>query len=143
MITDTTNPAIPSEAELTALANRLMGALDGSPLHEAESLGSGAYGPAWDWAEQAVEPSQSVSYAPTVVSQRQAENREIRASVAGPSGPSSASDRDKQTIIGSKSLAQIKADFPILAERVNGHPLIWMDNGATTQRPRAVIHRLT
>ncbi len=36
-----------------------------------------------------------------------------------------------------------KADFPILSERVNGRPLIWLDNGATTQKPRAVIDRLT
>jgi cysteine desulfurase/selenocysteine lyase len=36
----------------------------------------------------------------------------------------------------------IRADFPILRERVNGRPLIWFDNGATTQKPRAVINRL-
>jgi cysteine desulfurase/selenocysteine lyase len=36
-----------------------------------------------------------------------------------------------------------KADFPILSERVNGRPLIWLDNGATTQKPRSVIDRLT
>ena len=35
-----------------------------------------------------------------------------------------------------------RSDFPILAERVNGRPLIWLDNGATTQKPRAVIDRL-
>jgi cysteine desulfurase/selenocysteine lyase len=37
----------------------------------------------------------------------------------------------------------IRRDFPILAERVNGLPLIWFDNAATTQKPRAVIDRLT
>jgi cysteine desulfurase/selenocysteine lyase len=36
-----------------------------------------------------------------------------------------------------------RADFPILSERVNGRPLIWLDNGATTQKPRAVIDRLS
>ncbi|ADG98251.1 cysteine desulfurase, SufS subfamily [Segniliparus rotundus DSM 44985] len=36
----------------------------------------------------------------------------------------------------------VRADFPILAERVNGHPLIWFDNAATTQKPQAVIDRL-
>ena len=36
-----------------------------------------------------------------------------------------------------------RADFPILSERVNGRPLIWLDNGATTQKPRPVIDRLT
>ncbi|MGW5319213.1 family 2A encapsulin nanocompartment cargo protein cysteine desulfurase [Nocardia thailandica] len=36
----------------------------------------------------------------------------------------------------------VRADFPILAEQVNGHPLVWFDNAATTQKPRAVIDRL-
>ncbi|MDX1491751.1 MAG: cysteine desulfurase [Pseudohongiellaceae bacterium] len=33
----------------------------------------------------------------------------------------------------------IRADFPILAQEVNGHPLVYLDNGATTQKPNAVI----
>lgn len=37
----------------------------------------------------------------------------------------------------------VRADFPILSETVNGRPLIWFDNAATTQKPRAVIDRLT
>jgi cysteine desulfurase/selenocysteine lyase len=37
----------------------------------------------------------------------------------------------------------IRRDFPILAEHVNGRPLIWLDNAATTQKPKAVIDRLT
>ena len=37
----------------------------------------------------------------------------------------------------------IRQDFPILQERVNGKPLIWFDNAATTQKPRCVIDRLT
>ncbi len=36
-----------------------------------------------------------------------------------------------------------RRDFPILAERVNGKPLVWLDNGATTPKPRAVIDRLS
>jgi len=36
----------------------------------------------------------------------------------------------------------IRRDFPILAERVNGHQLIWLDNAATTQKPQQVIDRL-
>lgn len=39
-------------------------------------------------------------------------------------------------------VAAIRRDFPILAERVNGKPLIWLDNAATTQKPQAVIDRL-
>ena len=37
---------------------------------------------------------------------------------------------------------QVRRDFPILQERVNGRPLVWLDNAATTQKPQAVIDRL-
>jgi cysteine desulfurase / selenocysteine lyase len=37
----------------------------------------------------------------------------------------------------------IKKDFPILGEYVNGKPLIWLDNAATTQKPKVVIDRLS
>jgi cysteine desulfurase / selenocysteine lyase len=37
---------------------------------------------------------------------------------------------------------QARRDFPILQERVNGRPLVWLDNAATTQKPRVVIDRL-
>lgn len=36
-----------------------------------------------------------------------------------------------------------RRNFPILSERVNGKPLIWLDNAATTHKPRAVIDRLS
>jgi cysteine desulfurase / selenocysteine lyase len=39
-------------------------------------------------------------------------------------------------------VARIRADFPILQRQVNGHPLIYLDNGATTQKPRQVIDAL-
>ncbi|HEX5657937.1 MAG TPA: family 2A encapsulin nanocompartment cargo protein cysteine desulfurase, partial [Polyangiales bacterium] len=39
-------------------------------------------------------------------------------------------------------VASIRRDFPILSEVVNGHPLVWLDNAATTQKPQAVIDRL-
>ena len=37
----------------------------------------------------------------------------------------------------------IRHDFPILDQEVNGRPLIWLDNAATTQKPQAVIDRLS
>jgi cysteine desulfurase / selenocysteine lyase len=37
----------------------------------------------------------------------------------------------------------LRAQFPTLAERVNGHPLVYLDSAATTQRPRAVLDALT
>jgi cysteine desulfurase/selenocysteine lyase len=36
-----------------------------------------------------------------------------------------------------------RADFPILGESVNGHPLVYLDNAATTQKPRSVIDALS
>jgi cysteine desulfurase/selenocysteine lyase len=39
-------------------------------------------------------------------------------------------------------VTSIRNDFPILREKVNGYPLIWLDNAATTQKPQAVIDRL-
>jgi len=35
--------------------------------------------------------------------------------------------------------AEIRDQFPILHQEVNGHPLVYLDNGATSQKPRAVI----
>jgi cysteine desulfurase / selenocysteine lyase len=37
----------------------------------------------------------------------------------------------------------IKRDFPVLQQNVHGKPLIWLDNAATTQKPQAVIDRLS
>ncbi|CAG0954293.1 cysteine desulfurase / selenocysteine lyase [Methylophilaceae bacterium] len=37
----------------------------------------------------------------------------------------------------------VRQDFPILGELVNGRPLIWFDNAATTQKPQAVIDRIS
>ncbi len=39
--------------------------------------------------------------------------------------------------------ASIRADFPILKLRVHGKPLVYLDNAATTQKPQAVIERLS
>lgn len=36
----------------------------------------------------------------------------------------------------------IRKDFPILQRRVNGKPLVWLDNSATTQKPLSVINEL-
>ena len=37
----------------------------------------------------------------------------------------------------------IREDFPILKETINGKPLIWFDNAATTQKPQSVIDRIS
>lgn len=38
---------------------------------------------------------------------------------------------------------KLREDFPILAEKVYGKPLVYLDNAASAQKPRAVIERLT
>lgn len=37
----------------------------------------------------------------------------------------------------------VRQDFPILHQQVNGHPLVYLDNAATTQKPRAVIDAIS
>ena len=35
-------------------------------------------------------------------------------------------------------VAAIRQDFPILRQQIRGKPLVYLDNAATTQKPRAV-----
>ncbi len=39
-------------------------------------------------------------------------------------------------------VAAIRADFPILAQQLNGNPLVYFDNAATTQKPASVIETI-
>ena len=43
----------------------------------------------------------------------------------------------------SYDLEQIRQDFPILQRQVYGRPLVYLDNGATTQKPRCVVEAMT
>ncbi|CAM3004548.1 cysteine desulfurase [Paracoccus aminovorans] len=38
---------------------------------------------------------------------------------------------------------KVRADFPILSTQVNGRPLVYLDNGASAQKPRQVIDAIT
>ena len=40
------------------------------------------------------------------------------------------------------NLDKIRADFPILKEKVNGKPLVYFDNAATSQKPQCVLDEL-
>lgn len=50
----------------------------------------------------------------------------------------------QQTVINKAgfSIDSVRADFPILSRKVNGKPLIYLDNGATAQKPQVVIDEL-
>ena len=41
------------------------------------------------------------------------------------------------------NISKIREDFPILSRTVYGKPLVYLDNGATTQKPRCVVESIT
>jgi cysteine desulfurase/selenocysteine lyase len=43
------------------------------------------------------------------------------------------------TLVPAFDVARVREDFPILHTQVHGKPLVYLDNAATTQKPRAVI----
>ena len=45
--------------------------------------------------------------------------------------------------IAALDVERIRADFPVLAERVHGKQLVYLDNAATSQKPRAVIDAMS
>ena len=40
------------------------------------------------------------------------------------------------------NINKIRNDFPILSKKINGHQLVYLDNAATTHKPRSVINSL-
>ncbi|MGA2529700.1 MAG: family 2A encapsulin nanocompartment cargo protein cysteine desulfurase [Acidimicrobiales bacterium] len=58
---------------------------------------------------------------------------------ASTSGPHSPSPREAYPAF---HIDAVRRDFPILSERVHGRQLVWLDNGATTQKPQVVIDRM-
>ena len=44
-----------------------------------------------------------------------------------------------QEIASGLDVERIRADFPILRQQAHGHPLVYLDNAATSQKPKAVI----
>ncbi len=162
---------IPGEQELEALANSLFPDLDPvrcaegterlaesgdtSVIYEAAAKAENYYngfggGYFSEYEKLAAEltngaagyesaPAQASGYSPAVMSEAQAAGYTPK-SPAAAAAPVSAGNN---IVVGTKTLEQIRADFPILKEVINGHPLVWLDNGATTQRPQAVIDRLS
>jgi cysteine desulfurase/selenocysteine lyase len=94
----------------------------------------------------------NTSYAPSVLSVTQAAENDRQITVPTSFDENAASSKESHgnattsrndtIVIGGKTLSQIRGDFPILSEKINGNPLVWLDNGATTQRPSVVIERL-
>jgi len=53
-----------------------------------------------------------------------------------PSDSAKAAARD---LVAGFDVERVRSDFPILHQRVNGHQLVYLDNAATSQKPKAVI----
>ncbi|NWF65629.1 MAG: aminotransferase class V-fold PLP-dependent enzyme, partial [Chloroflexi bacterium] len=45
-------------------------------------------------------------------------------------------------VLDAVELDEIRDDFPILHQQVHGKPLVYLDNAATSQKPRVVIEAL-
>jgi cysteine desulfurase/selenocysteine lyase len=48
-----------------------------------------------------------------------------------------------QEQVGERSVASIRADFPILHQQINGKPLVYLDNAASSQHPQSVIDAIS
>ena len=94
----------------------------------------------WEPSRQVTPPngSRQNAYQPAVISLKEAES-----GVTAHESPETIfTGKNSGIMVGNKSLEDIRRDFHILSEKVHGHDLVWLDNGATTQRPQAVIDRL-
>ncbi|MDR1451114.1 MAG: cysteine desulfurase [Helicobacteraceae bacterium] len=107
---------LPGEAELAALASRFFPEFGESAARDSFTPVVGSNG-----------------YAPVV----EAYYGEVKRC-----GGELARDRSSAVSIGARSLESIRADFPVLSETIDGKRIAWLDNAATTQKPRAVIDRL-
>ena len=140
---------VPTAAQIAQMANELFPELSydytdaGALYPQAEAVAESTKG---------LFGYEPVSYAPAVVSQEEAKERDRRVDVptsldgeytaVGENSNKNTAGRNDSIIVGSRTLRQIRDDFPILNENINGSSLVWLDNGATTQKPQAVIDRL-
>jgi cysteine desulfurase/selenocysteine lyase len=44
--------------------------------------------------------------------------------------------------VAAKPFAEVRADFPVLDREINGHPLVYLDSAASSQKPRQVIETM-
>jgi cysteine desulfurase/selenocysteine lyase len=126
---DASLPAVPSKDTLPSATNPFAAPLDaeapqlpGTVAHPLDYRAPSTHDP-----ERQARPLEPVGVVP----------------VLAPAGAPTDVPRELNLSSYSFDVEAIRRDFPILRERVNGRPLIWLDNGATTQKPQSVIDRLT
>ncbi len=61
----------------------------------------------------------------------------------GQTAPKDVSSSSNPSLLLSLNPATLRRDFPILERLVHGKPLVYLDNGATSQKPRAVINAIS
>jgi cysteine desulfurase/selenocysteine lyase len=125
-------------AFLTALANELYTA-DG-PLEEVAAEMPAPAAPPVNWQDPGLFRGLAEEFMPPMpaglpeaAAPAQPAGSEAYYFLAQPAPPSSRSFQ----------VEAIRQDFPILHQTVHGKPLVWLDNAATTQKPRRVIDALT
>jgi len=59
--------------------------------------------------------------------------------ISGGAGSGVHPDHSVANPSGAFDVESVRNDFPALHQRVNGHPLIWLDNAATTHKPQSVL----
>jgi cysteine desulfurase / selenocysteine lyase len=129
---------IPTETELHALAEELSKV----PVPHIPETGLASTAPQIPGAAVSPNPSEfSVGYAFLKEIRQLVASPAIETSVVSPVSPGDISLLNLSS--EPFDVAAIRRDFPILEERVNGKPLVWLDNAATTQKPKSVIDRLS
>lgn len=66
-----------------------------------------------------------------------------RACARGGIGYGDGMEIEGKQAMDAEALAAVRADFPILGRYFDGKPLVYLDNAASTQKPRAVIERVS
>ncbi|HEY0219637.1 MAG TPA: aminotransferase class V-fold PLP-dependent enzyme, partial [Afipia sp.] len=140
---------LPRELDLAALPSRLDGALSFVP-----DLDKSAHPFGNQSAPVAAVPGSSSYYfleaSPAVSNPDEAARvtpfpLDVQTLDLGSLAPQHRAEIDAKDISGARAFDPhvFRRDFPILDQHVNGRPLIWLDNGATTQKPQSVIDRIS
>jgi cysteine desulfurase/selenocysteine lyase len=155
MITSDLSPSavgLPSESELTSWAMEYF-----PEFKEGEKYAE-AYAPSLashnetknafpEYAPSVVSPNDVKcaypAYSPSVVSHNEAKSNFPANLTSGTELSNFSSPIQGAAYAGNRSIESIRADFPILSKKVDGRDLIWLDNGATTQKPKQVIDRIS
>ncbi len=143
-------PGIPSEADLAALAAGLGGVMSPVPRFDPDRGATAAGWPGEAPASAYAAPNEGYSYLSRgAAPQAGATPFAFQASVldlsALPYQHVTALGATAPAVSGVRAFDPhvIRRDFPILDQSVNGRPLVWLDNAATTQKPQAVIDRIS